>query len=376
MNTNTIEVTLTGTEQAVVAPEIRWNQDIVQFLKINGITLPAQYQVDFANVGDAETITMIGDENGVQIPDQLISTGIPICAYLYLQTGDTSWNTQVKILINVIDRPDRSDIQPTPSEQSTIDSLISAMNNIVREGVGIPAGGTVGQVLTKSSATDYDAEWTDQSGPSGEDLYVVHITRDGNYYTSDRTAAEIYTEANAGKLVVAVADSEIYTLQSYYSTGYAFIRMTGTSSGYTVTRLYSNSSNPNRVNKDVSYGNSAPSPSTRSHCIWIEDDGQGGYGIGYFYVSDYWDVQDVVLTYKTISDDPICADVYDTYREFQLVKRWMTGWMNPETAYNVFTAHYLFQQIYNGKLCQFELEGGLESQDFSDWTVTYTETAI
>ena len=220
--------------------------------------------------------------------------------------------------------------------------------------------------------TDFDV----MNGVSDEELYVVHITRDGNYYISDRTAAEIYTEANAGKLVVAVADSEIYTLQSYYSTGYAFIRMTGTSSGYTVTRLYSNSSNPNRVNKDVSYGSSAPLPSVRSYCIDITDDGAGGYDISVFDAQGFWDISDMVLRYATTSEDPICADVYDTYREFQLVKRWMTGWMNPETAYNVFTAHYLFQQIYNGKMCQFELEGGLESQDFSDWTVTYTETSL
>ena len=35
-------------------------------------------------------------------------------------------------------------------------------------GVGVPVGGTVGQVLTKKTATDYDTEWTDpQGGGSG-----------------------------------------------------------------------------------------------------------------------------------------------------------------------------------------------------------------
>ena len=32
------------------------------------------------------------------------------------------------------------------------------------DGVGVPAGGTTGQVLTKTNATDYATEWTTPSG--------------------------------------------------------------------------------------------------------------------------------------------------------------------------------------------------------------------
>lgn len=35
-------------------------------------------------------------------------------------------------------------------------------------GVGVPAGGTTGQVLAKKSGTDYDTEWIDQTGGGGE----------------------------------------------------------------------------------------------------------------------------------------------------------------------------------------------------------------
>lgn len=53
-------------------------------------------------------------------------------------------------------------------------------------GVGVPAGGTIGQVLTKKSNTDYDTEWTDQtgggSGTPGEDggYYTPAVDSDGN----------------------------------------------------------------------------------------------------------------------------------------------------------------------------------------------------
>lgn len=36
-----------------------------------------------------------------------------------------------------------------------------------QQGVGIPTGGTQGQVLAKASAADYDTEWVDQSGGGG-----------------------------------------------------------------------------------------------------------------------------------------------------------------------------------------------------------------
>lgn len=35
------------------------------------------------------------------------------------------------------------------------------------DGVGVPAGGTAGQVLAKASSTDYDTEWVNQSGGGG-----------------------------------------------------------------------------------------------------------------------------------------------------------------------------------------------------------------
>lgn len=39
-------------------------------------------------------------------------------------------------------------------------------------GVGVPSGGTAGQVLTKSSGSDYDTEWTNPSGGTVTDVQV------------------------------------------------------------------------------------------------------------------------------------------------------------------------------------------------------------
>ena len=46
-------------------------------------------------------------------------------------------------------------------------------------GVGVPAGGTTGQVLKKSSATDYDTEWAAESEEAAADLLTKIKTVDG-----------------------------------------------------------------------------------------------------------------------------------------------------------------------------------------------------
>lgn len=48
-------------------------------------------------------------------------------------------------------------------------------------GVGIPTGGTAGQVLTKKSGTDYDTEWKDPTG-GGASGYITFGGKNGQFY--------------------------------------------------------------------------------------------------------------------------------------------------------------------------------------------------
>lgn len=51
-------------------------------------------------------------------------------------------------------------------------------------GVGVPAGGTTGQVLTKKSDTDYDTEWKNQQGGGGSSGVQYHSVTDKDSLTS------------------------------------------------------------------------------------------------------------------------------------------------------------------------------------------------
>lgn len=54
---------------------------------------------------------------------------------------------------------------------------------------GIPSGGTTGQVLTKSSGTDYDTEWAAASGGGGGS--IVNVSGAGNYTVTDSNDGDV-----------------------------------------------------------------------------------------------------------------------------------------------------------------------------------------
>ena len=131
MNTSkVIKAIVNARGQVTTAHTIKENYGII--LKIEGAELPEVYQVDFCNEGDTRTITMVGNADGVLIPRQFIDTGKDIDAYLYY-VGDGFGKTVYQFHIPNKYRPDRTNEQPTPEEQSVIDQTISALNEAVEQ---------------------------------------------------------------------------------------------------------------------------------------------------------------------------------------------------------------------------------------------------
>lgn len=94
--------------------------------------LPHTYQVDFANDDTSGTsITQIGDENGVSVPSQFFEDGANVWAFIWLTDGNSGY-TRYKVCVSLIGRPERTNEEPTPEEQSAIDQAIAALN----DGVG------------------------------------------------------------------------------------------------------------------------------------------------------------------------------------------------------------------------------------------------
>lgn len=233
---NVITVNLARVHSAIT--KSLYQYDYGQKLNIVGLELPQSFEVHFALKTGGTTMTVLGADNTVSIPDELLQTKGDITAYIYLHTGESDGETEYKIRIPVIERPQPSDYEPTPVEQDIIAQTVAALNSAVDyvdtiadnlsteivdaveaelstgqykgekgdkgdrgeqgiqgiqgergekgepgvkgdtgergekgdkgdTGIGIPTGGTTGQVLAKASNTDYDTEWVNQSGGSG-----------------------------------------------------------------------------------------------------------------------------------------------------------------------------------------------------------------
>lgn len=120
-----------------------WQYDYGQILKIEGFELPQSYEVHFSNELDGTSTTVIGNENGVAIPDACLAKG-KTYAWLYLHTGDDDGETVRQINIPVRGRAVISNQQPTPAQQDIITQTIAALNAAIADiegGQGAPGNG-------------------------------------------------------------------------------------------------------------------------------------------------------------------------------------------------------------------------------------------
>ena len=106
-----------------------YQYDYGQVLQITGLSLPSAYEVHFGNAAEGGvTKTSIGGPDGVVIPDEYLTSGEDIWAFVYLHTGEDDGETEYVVHIPVRKRPEPSDIEPTPEQQDVITQTIAALN--------------------------------------------------------------------------------------------------------------------------------------------------------------------------------------------------------------------------------------------------------
>ena len=173
---NIITANLSHGKQFVTAS--RYMEDYGQVLKIEGMDLPSVYQVDFSNnLLRGTSMTVLGNADGVAIPDEYISTGRDVYAFLYL-TGDMWGRTIATIRIPNKTRPKRTSEIPTPTQQSVIDATIAALNDAVE-------------------STAADAEQTASDAARAEAARTAAETAEDSAEASATAAAQ--SEANAAQ---------------------------------------------------------------------------------------------------------------------------------------------------------------------------------
>ena len=175
-----------------------YQYDYGQRLVFQNIELPQTYEVHFANDGDTETITMLGDGDGVLVPDELLLTGKNIKAYIYLHAGEDDGETEYCATIPVAARPEPSDVEPTPVQQNIIEQAIAKLTEAVEdyENITTATEEDEGKALTVKTVEDGKVtEWEFKTGGGGggttdyTDLdnkpKINNVTLTGNKTTAD-----------------------------------------------------------------------------------------------------------------------------------------------------------------------------------------------
>lgn len=106
-----------------------YQYDYGQVLRFLGVSLPNTYEVHFSgSESGGEAVTVLGNADGVQIPDMLLATGNTVHAWIFLHDAATDGETEYKVEIPVIRRSRATDAEPTPVQQDIITQAIAALN--------------------------------------------------------------------------------------------------------------------------------------------------------------------------------------------------------------------------------------------------------
>ena len=109
-----------------------YQYDYGQKLRLSGFDLPESYSVHFANsLMDCDAYVIPVEDELVEIPDALLTSGQPIFAWIYMHMGTEGGETVYTITIPVSKRAAPSDIAPTPAQIDAIDRAIDALGTAV-----------------------------------------------------------------------------------------------------------------------------------------------------------------------------------------------------------------------------------------------------
>lgn len=184
-----------------------YQYDYGMILKFSGIDLPQAYEVHFSNTEFCgESISQIGNSDGVTIPDEMFLNGNPIYAWTYLHTGEDDGETVYKAVIGVNKRAKPSDLEPTPVQQDAITQAIAALNVAVEQ--------TAADVVTSgenAQAAENSAEAADgyADAAQGYASDASGYASSAQGYASDAQGYAQDAEQAAGSVLGLTADATV-----------------------------------------------------------------------------------------------------------------------------------------------------------------------
>lgn len=136
-----------------------------------GMELPTTYVIDFSNdEKNGTSLTVYGGAEGAEVPEELIRTGKDVYAFYY-RVGEGYGKTEFTWRLPNKCRPSRDGETPTPSQQSSIDQLITRSNEAVER-----AEDAQEAIENMSVSAQTLAEGSSATVTKTESEGVVHLT--------------------------------------------------------------------------------------------------------------------------------------------------------------------------------------------------------
>ena len=202
--TNIIAASFGGATVCRTSPAYQY--DYGQLLTFPDLELPTAFECHFSNTERGTSVTQIGANNVVTIPDTMFQTGAYIYAWVFLHTGEDDGETEYMAVIPILKRAQPTDDVPTPVEQSAITQAIAALNAAVEqtgEDVADAAASAAAALASEqaAAASEVNAAASESAAASNA---AAAATSAISAAQSERNAAA--SEANA-----VVSASEAYT---------------------------------------------------------------------------------------------------------------------------------------------------------------------
>lgn len=202
--TNIIAASFGGATVCRTSPAYQY--DYGQLLTFPDLELPTAFECHFSNTERGTSVTQIGADNSVTIPDAMFQTGAYIYAWVFLHTGEDDGETEYMVVIPVLKRAQPTDDIPTPVEQSAITQAIAALNAAVEQ---------TGEDVVDAAASAAAALASEQAAAASEVNAAASESAAASSAaaaaTSASAAAQSERNAAASEANAALSASEAYT---------------------------------------------------------------------------------------------------------------------------------------------------------------------
>lgn len=202
--TNIIAASFGGATVCRTAPAYQY--DYGQLLTFPDLELPTAFECHFSNTERGTSVTQIGANNVVTIPDTMFQTGAYIYAWVFLHTGEDDGETEYMAVIPILKRAQPTDDVPTPVEQSAITQAIAALNAAVEqtgEDVADAAASTAAALASEQAAAASEVNAAASESAAAASAAAAA--------TSASAAAQSERNAAASEANAALSASEAYT---------------------------------------------------------------------------------------------------------------------------------------------------------------------